>query len=113
MVVKTSRNESFFVKAFVLAVIGDFPAVAELVLHKTHASLHGCRICTITGQKSPGRRGFSFIGGGKLRNKEGFEVSEETEGIKRATPLRFLKCFDGPAFFGLDELHLWGHNVAR
>lgn len=81
MVVRTAQNESFLVKAFVLAVIGDFPAVAELLLHKTHASVHGCRICTIAGQKFEGRRGFSFVGDsdqtkGVLRKKNDFEVCE-------------------------------------
>lgn len=81
MVITTAQNESFSVKAFVLAVIGDFPAMAELTLHKTHASVHGCRICTVIGKKSSGRRGFSFVGSseetaGVLRKKKDFQVSE-------------------------------------
>lgn len=80
MSVKSSNGETFFFKAFVLAIIGDFPAIAELALHKTHASFFGCRICTVKGKKSTGRRGYSFIGNdeeteGRLRTKRDFDVN--------------------------------------
>lgn len=80
MTVKSSNGETFSFKAFVLATIGDFPAMAELALHKTHASLFGCRICTVKGQKTTGRRGYSFIGDkeeteGTLRRKIDFFVN--------------------------------------
>lgn len=27
--------------------------------------------------------------------------------------MSLFEMFDGPEFFGLEELHLWGHNIAR
>lgn len=138
MKVKTYDGQEFFCKAFVLAVVGDFPAMSELLAHKTHASEYGCRICLVKGIKTAGRQGFSFIGENQniaIRQKKNFDVDEvsyrilkalafcklhftyikiqDTQGIKRSTPLKYLACFHDSSFCCLDELHLWGHHAAK
>lgn len=60
MQITTHSGETYFCKAFVLALIGDIPAIAEIALHRGHCSLYGCRICTVQGLKTAGRRGFSY-----------------------------------------------------
>lgn len=82
MIIKTSDLKIFTIKTFVIAVIGDFPAISELLLHKTQASECGCRVCTVRGEKTDGRKsGYSFIGDsestrGEIRSKAAFEVNK-------------------------------------
>ena len=78
MRVKTYDGQEFFFKAFVLAVVGDFPAMSELLAHKTHASMYGCIICLIKGTKHLGRNGFCFFGekeNEEIRQKKNFDLA--------------------------------------
>ena len=86
MRVHTYDGHTFDVKAFVVAVIGDFPAMSELITHKTHASTYGCRICKVEGVSRENKRGFSFVGGDEavqIRRLIDFDVQEVNGNKKR------------------------------
>ena len=79
MKIKTQDGQNIFCKAFVLAIIGDFPTMSEMIAHKTHASEFGCRICKIQGTRRLVKRGYSFIADSasiKIRKKADFDVNE-------------------------------------
>ena len=58
--IKTKDGKEITCKAFVLAVIGAFSAMSEMLAHKTHASEYGCRICKIQGVPRLSKKGYSF-----------------------------------------------------
>lgn len=86
MSVQTYDGQTFDVKAFVVAVIGDFPAMSELIAHKTHASTYGCRICKVEGVSRENKRGFSFVGSdeaAQIRRLIDFDVQEVSSNRRR------------------------------
>ncbi|KAG2228427.1 hypothetical protein INT48_006916, partial [Thamnidium elegans] len=136
------NGERIKVKAYVGTVVGDIPAISELIFHTGHISYNGCRICKIVGQKREitqmmGTSRRTLKTGGiyfpienlaelepEKRTKQEFEpesnFSEFAErevgnrnSLKKGTPISLFKMFDGQELFGMEELHLWGHNIAR
>ncbi|KAG2228628.1 hypothetical protein INT48_007788, partial [Thamnidium elegans] len=45
------NGERIKIKAYVGTVVGDIPAISELIFHTGHISYNGCRICKVVGQK--------------------------------------------------------------
>lgn len=81
MKVKTSTNEVFSFKIFVLGFFGDFPTTAEVALHCTHAGKFRCMRCTVVGERTEGRGGYAFVDDkeetkGEMRVKDGFFVTK-------------------------------------
>ena len=79
MKIKIQDDKEVSCKAFVLAVIGDFPAMSEMLAHKTHASEYGCRICKIQGVRHASKKGYLFANQTKstdIRRLFNFDVNE-------------------------------------
>jgi hypothetical protein len=51
------KRELFLLRAFLILVFGDIPAVSMLMCMKGHNGFSPCRMCKITGVRAPGSRG--------------------------------------------------------
>ena len=123
-------------KIFLLTATGDIPGVADLMRHSGHQSSYGCRLCTTKGRHPEGRHtGMYFPGevAAPLRTKESLQSGDlvrtlclnvvnfsyanyihlQEHALYEPTPFAFLQTFNGPQFFGLDEMHFIGHGIAR
>ncbi|KAF7720912.1 hypothetical protein EC973_005780, partial [Apophysomyces ossiformis] len=48
-----------------------------------------------------------------MRTVEQYKQGDEDRGIRAPVPFAHLRSFTGSLFFGLDEMHLLGHGLAR
>jgi hypothetical protein len=73
--------------------------------------LSGCRCCTIKATHLDHRNIFRPQNNIPLRKKASFREVDIASGQKVATPLADLKYFNGPFFFPIDYMHLFGQNI--
>ncbi|SAM00093.1 hypothetical protein [Absidia glauca] len=105
-------------KVHILTFVGDIPAVADLIKHSGHTSYHGCRMCVVKGVYGGGANfgsgGMYFPAIASLSplRKHSEHKNGGLLGI-RASAVASLPTFTGVHFFGLDEMHLLGHGLAK
>ncbi|SAL97833.1 hypothetical protein [Absidia glauca] len=114
MEVKLNDGETIKAKVYLLMFGGDIPAVADLINHSGHMSYHGCRICEVLGVR--GNNGGMYFHGKStnqtIRSAQSFRDQTKNLGLQRSM-ISYYPGFKGPSFFGLDEMHLFGQNLAK
>lgn len=116
MAVLVKGEEVCRAKVHLVMATGDLPASTDLAHHMTFSAKYGCRICETTTT----REGYHtcFLADPShltIRSKAQF-VAPSTEnnlGIRSSPIFCNLLSFSGPAFFGLDEMHLLGHGLGK
>jgi len=86
-------SEVFLLRAFLLLIFGDIPAVSFLMNMKGHAGVLPCRMCNINGLHVPGARGTSHY----------VPLMRSSHPDVKADP-HAVKVFDA------DNLPLWTHH---
>ncbi|SAL96870.1 hypothetical protein, partial, partial [Absidia glauca] len=132
LVVKCDDGCSRKVKVHCLMVTGDIPAVSSVAGLLGHSSLFPCRLCTIkkvlprnsvtnnnnnnnNNNRTRNTRYLPIGHSEEPRTKSDFrrQRPDEANGVSLGTDLANLESCTGPYFFGLDELHLFGHGIAH
>lgn len=133
--VELSNKETVKVKAHLLVVGGDIPAVAKLAGHVGHISYFGCRLCEVKGSRQfytqalfkdcilsvfliGKHNGVSLIfppetDNAPMRSKSSYQHSDHAKGQRYASPFADLSTFHGPTFFPPDIMHLLGHGIGH
>jgi hypothetical protein len=105
------KGSDMIVKAHMLFSGGDTPAQSKISGTSGHTHLSGCRCCTIKATHLDHRNIFRPQNNIPLRKKASFREVDIASGQKVATPLADLKYFNGPFFFPIDYMHLFGQNI--
>ncbi|KAJ1912845.1 hypothetical protein H4219_005447, partial [Mycoemilia scoparia] len=109
------NKQQIHIKIHLAMLSGDIPAIAKAINHTGHMSRYGCRLCKIRGDNGP----FGGIYFPKdnfpapLQTLDEFLTGDPSFNINHSNSFTDLTLFSGPQFFGLEELHLFGHGVAR
>ncbi|KAI8098863.1 uncharacterized protein BX664DRAFT_254329, partial [Halteromyces radiatus] len=105
--VQTSDSLVIHYKVHLMTFLGDIPAIADTMNHSGHTSKSGCRSCVM--------KGSSFEGYGIYFPGRSSHYSLRTVNDFRQPQLyvTFLNTFEGPSFFGLEEMHLLGHGLTK
>ncbi|CAO3674771.1 unnamed protein product [Rhizopus stolonifer] len=121
LAVKIPSGEIVQAKVHLMTAFGDIPAVAKMCFRQGHSHKSGCRICRIKAYIQ--QMVDSIISKKCLVFRQGEEVaiirpaSDYFEGniaygIRRPSMFNCLLSFRNPVyFFGLDIMHLAGHNA--
>lgn len=116
MVVSVDNTEVCKAKVHLVMATGDLPASTDLAHHMTFAAKYGCRICQTETTKVGNHTCFlddPFRVSVRPKSQFVKPSAENNLGI-RSTPIFCeLLSFDGPAFFGLDEMHLLGQGLGK
>lgn len=68
-------GQTICAKVHLLFATGDIPAVSDLIFHKGHNSVHGCRFCTVKGVSKNGY-GKYFQDVGESRSIDAFRFGD-------------------------------------
>ncbi|CAO3600934.1 unnamed protein product [Absidia cylindrospora] len=115
IVVHTKDNLKIHARVFLVAFLGDIPAIMDLINHGGHMHRFGCRICLLNGTSCHSHRMYfpSDATEFQIRRVIDFHaVDKQKNGIMRS-PISYFPTFHGPSFFGLDEMHLLGLGLAK
>ncbi|KAG2224367.1 hypothetical protein INT45_006767 [Circinella minor] len=110
-------KENIMVKAHLLGVTGDIPAIKTLANVQSHTSFFGCRICPLPGIHDENGFGMYFNDVDNEYNMEWKTKKEFLEGTESGIvgPCKFahLDTFLSAEFFTGDEMHMIGHGISH
>ncbi|KAG2217655.1 hypothetical protein INT45_000785 [Circinella minor] len=110
-------KENIMVKAHLLGVTGDIPAIKTLANVQSHTSFFGCRICPLPGIHDENGFGMYFNDVDNEYNMEWRTKKEFLEGTGSGIvgPCKFahLDTFLSAEFFTGDEMHMIGHGISH
>ncbi|KAG1470330.1 hypothetical protein G6F56_002748 [Rhizopus delemar] len=117
---KVPSGEIIQAEVYLMAAFGDMPAVAKMCFHQDHTHKSGCRICRIKAYTQ--QIADSIIGNCLVfrQDEEAAIIRPESDyfeeniayGIRRPSMFNCLLLFKDPVyFFGLEIIHLFGHNA--
>ena len=123
-------NAKLRVKAHLMLVGGDMPAVAKMTGLVGHTGYYGCRFCYINGTTSVmrdyhiltlhiGEHNGSTVTfppedvASDIRLPDMYKSLHPSVGQRYASPFSMLPSFHGYTFFPMDIMHLLGHGIAH
>ncbi|KAI8335340.1 hypothetical protein BC941DRAFT_326308, partial [Chlamydoabsidia padenii] len=110
-------EEKIEAKVHLLVATGDLPAVADISNHRGHTSYYGCRICEVKGEYHGGMYFPAKCDDSIMRTVESYTHEDpfirREFCLKAISPFTNLTTFTGPSFWGLDEMHLFGHGHGK
>ncbi|KAI9476581.1 MAG: hypothetical protein EXX96DRAFT_507889 [Benjaminiella poitrasii] len=114
LIINKLDGEKIVSKVHIVMASGDIPQVAKVCHHKGHNSTYGCRVCSVKGESPNNGRSLYFQDClAPLRPKSDFVDSNPDTNIDTPNIFARLPTFNGSSFYGLDEMHLIGHEIGK